>query len=132
MESLIHVLSSFHLIFVSFSMHANFRKINPSKEVFNQDVLSTDCLVVASLVCYVIEVLPPGDPTGRRFLFVIVPLFIGGNAYGRYRLLGKEIPVCFFHRGGLPEFRCAQALAFVDSFYYIGIYGCAGLSGRTI
>lgn len=64
--------------------------IQGCKEVFNPAVLVTGCLVMASLSCYVIEVLRPGYLTAKRFLIYISPVIAGAAAYFIYRLAGGE------------------------------------------
>lgn len=73
--------------------------IQDRKEMLNQDILITGCVVTASLACYVIEVIRPGYLTRKRFVIFISLVFIGGFAYGIYRLAGGEVHVYY----SLPE-----------------------------
>lgn len=65
--------------------------IYDAKEVFHPDILITGCLVMATLACYVIEVLRPGYLTLKRFSIFISPLVLGGGVYLIYRLSGGKI-----------------------------------------
>ena len=65
--------------------------VENSKEVFNPAILMAGCLVMASMSCYVIEVLRPGYLTLRRFLLYLSPLFFLGLVYLCYRLSGSEV-----------------------------------------
>lgn len=62
--------------------------ISETKEVFHPYILITGCLVMASLACYVIEVLRPGYLTLKRFFIFIAPVFLVGLFYFIYRLSG--------------------------------------------
>lgn len=64
-----------------------------TKEVFHPDILITGCVVMASLACYVIEVLRPGYLTCKRFILYISPIMVSGMAYFLYRISGSEIHV---------------------------------------
>lgn len=47
--------------------------LEDSKEIFHPDVLIMGCIVVATLACYVIEVLRPCYMTVRRFFIFTSP-----------------------------------------------------------
>lgn len=65
--------------------------IQDQKEVLNPDVLITGCLVMASLACYVIEVLRPGYLTLQRLSIYLSPVLVAGLAYLIYRLTGGGV-----------------------------------------
>lgn len=69
--------------------------IQDQKEVLNPDVLITGCLVMASLACYVIEVLRPGYLTFKRSLIYISPVVVSGGVYLFYRLAGGEVGIYY-------------------------------------
>lgn len=69
--------------------------IQDQKEVLNPEVLITGCLVMASLACYVIEVLRPGYLTIKRFFIYISPFTVSGGAYLIYRLTGSKVGVYY-------------------------------------
>lgn len=64
-----------------------------TKEVFNPTILITGCTVMASLACYVIEVLRPGYLTCKRFGLYISPIVASGVAYLVYRISGSKVHV---------------------------------------
>lgn len=61
------------------------------KETFNSNILIIGCLVMASLACYIIEVLRPGYLTLKRLFIFLSPVYISGLAYCLYRLSGGEV-----------------------------------------
>ena len=63
--------------------------LEDSKEIFHPDVLIMGCIVVATLACYVIEVLRPCYMTVRRFF--ILPVRYGYWVFLIYRLAGGNI-----------------------------------------
>lgn len=65
--------------------------LHESKEAFHPDILIVGCFVVASLACYVIEVLRPGYLTRRRFWLFISPVMAVSLSYFVYRISGGEI-----------------------------------------
>lgn len=65
--------------------------IQDQKEVLNPNVLIAGCLVMATLACYVIEVLRPGYLTFKRFLIYISPVLISAGAYLAYLLAGGKV-----------------------------------------
>lgn len=94
--------------------------IQDRKEVLNQDVLITGCLVTASLACYVIELLRPGYLTWKRFLFFIAPVCVGGIAYAGSRFGGGEIPVYYSIRDVFGRFDWDVFVRLLNLFITLG------------
>lgn len=94
--------------------------IQDRKEVLNQDVLITGCLVTASLACYVIEVLRPGYLTWKRFLLFIAPFCIGGIAYLLSRFSGGEVPVYYSIRDVFRSFDWDVFVRLLNLFITLG------------
>ena len=65
--------------------------LEDSKEIFHPDVLIMGCIVVATLACYVIEVLRPCYMTVRRFFIFTSPIWVLGISFLIYRLSGGNI-----------------------------------------
>ena len=65
--------------------------LEDSKEIFHPDVLIMGCIVVATLACYVIEVLRPCYTTVRRFFIFTSPIWVLGISFLIYRLSGGNI-----------------------------------------
>ena len=61
--------------------------LEDSKEIFHPDVLIMRCIVVATLACYVIEVLRPCYMTVRRFFIFTSPIWVLGISFLIYRLI---------------------------------------------
>lgn len=55
--------------------------LEDTKEIFHPDVLIMGCIVVATLACYVIEVLRPCYMTVRRFFIFTSPIWVLGISF---------------------------------------------------
>lgn len=65
--------------------------VEDSKEIFHPDILIMGCVEVATLSCYVIEVLRPYYLNFRRFMVYTCPVWILAFSFLVYRLSGGEI-----------------------------------------
>lgn len=96
--------------------------IQESKEIFHPDILIIGCFVMATLSCYMIEVLRPGYLTLKRFSIYISPIVIGSLTYLFYRLLGGEIHVYYSMEETLEFFNLdifLRALVFLLMLCYM-------------
>lgn len=94
--------------------------IQDQKEVLNPHVLIAGCLVMATLACYVIEVLRPGYLTFKRFAIYISPVVISGGAYLAYRFSGGEVGEYYSIRHLFPPFTFDLALRLLIFFLTLG------------
>lgn len=94
--------------------------IQDQKEVLNPNVLIAGCLVMATLACYVIEVLRPGYLTFKRFVVYISPVVVSAGAYLAYRFAGGEVAEYYSIRHLFPPFTLDMALRLLIFFLTLG------------
>lgn len=92
------------------------------KDYFHPDILLMGTLVMATLACYVIEVLRPGYLTCKRFLLFLSPVISGGLAFLAYRLSGGEVHAYYSLREVFEYFNVDVLLrvsAFLLTLFYM-------------
>lgn len=97
------------------------------KETFNFNILIIGSLVMASLACYVIEVLRPGYLTLKRLFVFVSPVYISGLAYFLYSLSGGEVHLYYSIREVFESCNMdviLRVLIFIVTLFYMSLPAC--------
>lgn len=98
--------------------------LREAKETFHPLILIVGCFVVASLACYVIEVLRPGYLTGKRIFVFISPILVLGVFNFVFWLSGGEMHIYYSVKDVFGQFNpdvIMRMLVFLLMLFYMSL-----------
>lgn len=106
--------------------------LEDSKEIFHPDVLIMGCIVVATLACYVIEVLRPCYMTVRRFFIFTSPIWVLGISFLIYRIAGGNIHRYKLFWRGIRYLESGCGYKAFDFIFHASVYDRSYLSDLAL